>query len=275
MYNKLLSSSVNRGAHLVSDNVTQLAQPAQSGLCSGRTHHFNDGEEHDGHGVPHAMTIDDWTERFLGTASLPQEVRDRLLKVARLKHLAQGSEVFGPQNVPDGLLFLYNGRIRVSQTSESGREIVLYRVEAGESCVLTTACMLTEESYNAHGIAETDLTVVKLPKAAFDRLAAEEAAFREFVFAAYSRRLIDLLRVVDDVAFGRIDVRLAERLLTLAGDKQEVRATHQQLATELGTAREVISRVLHDFQNRELIAQARGRISLTDKSALTTLAASA
>lgn len=221
------------------------------------------------------MTIDDWTERFLGTASLPQEVRDRLLKVARLKHLAQGSEVFGPQNVPDGLLFLYNGRIRVSQTSESGREIVLYRVEAGESCVLTTACMLTEESYNAHGIAETDLTVVKLPKAAFDRLAAEEAAFREFVFAAYSRRLIDLLRVVDDVAFGRIDVRLAERLLTLAGDKQEVRATHQQLATELGTAREVISRVLHDFQNRELIAQARGRISLTDKSALTTLAASA
>ncbi len=219
------------------------------------------------------MTLD-WTERFQGTAALPRSVRDRLIDVARIIHMDPGAQVFGPANVPDSLFFLYDGRIRVSQTSDTGREITLYRVDAGESCVLTTACMLAEEAYNAEGVAETEITAVVLPKPAFDRLVAEEEAFRKFVFAAYSKRLIDLLRVVDDVAFGHMDVRLAERLLSLAGDLKEIPATHQQLASELGTAREVVSRVLSDFQKREMIAQSRGRIALTDKNALKILAGS-
>ncbi len=186
----------------------------------------------------------------------------------------KGSEVFGPANIPDSLFFLFDGTLRVLQTSENGREIVLYRVDAGDSCVLTTACMLAEEAYNAEGVAETELIAITLPKLAFERLVTEKAAFRNFVFAAYSRRLIDLLRVVDDVAFGRIDVRLAHRLLALAGDQAEISATHQHLASELGTAREVISRVLQDFQKRGLIAQSRGRIALLNRSALEALAAS-
>jgi CRP/FNR family transcriptional regulator len=220
------------------------------------------------------MSIGDWTERFQGTRALPRSVRDRLLKVAQIRNYPKGHQVFGPRNVPDSLLFLAAGTIRVSQSSDSGRDIVLYRVDAGESCVLTTACMLAEEAYNAEGVAETDITVVTLPKLAFDSLVADEPAFRNFVFAAYSRRLIDLLRVVDDVAFGRIDVRLAERLLVLAGSDKEIAATHQQIASELGTAREVISRVLNDFQKRGLIAQSRGRIAVLDKPTLRALAES-
>lgn len=216
----------------------------------------------------------DWTERFQGTAALPRAVRDRLIDVARIIQMEEGAQVFGPANVPDSLFFLYDGRIRVSQSSDTGREITLYRVDAGESCVLTTACMLAEEAYNAEGVAETEITAVVLPKPAFDRLVAEEEAFRKFVFAAYSKRLIDLLRVVDDVAFGHMDVRLAERLVALSGDLKEIPATHQQLASELGTAREVVSRVLSDFQKREMIAQSRGRIVLIDKNALKILASS-
>ncbi len=222
--------------------------------------------------VDGATRIEDWTERFQGTRALPQAVRDRLIRAARIVRIDKGTQVFGPDNVPDRLFFLYDGRIRVSQTSDGGREIVLYRVEAGDSCVLTTACMLAEEAYNAEGIAETDVVAVVLAKPDFDRLVAEEEPFRKFVFDAYSRRLIDMLRVVDDVAFGRIDVRLAERLLALAGDMKEVEATHQDLASELGTAREVISRVLADFQKRGLVQQSRGRIRLEDKSALRALA---
>ncbi|MEL6957400.1 MAG: Crp/Fnr family transcriptional regulator [Pseudomonadota bacterium] len=217
---------------------------------------------------------DDWTARFQGTAALPPQVRARLRKAARTLRMKAGAQVFGPTNVPDSLFFLSEGRIRVSQTSHNGREIVLYRVDAGESCVLTTACMLAEEAYSAEGTAETDITAIVLPKAAFDQLVAEEEAFRKFVFAAYSRRLIDLLRVVDDVAFGRLDVRLAERLLELAGTGDEIRTTHQHLATELGTAREVISRVLQDFQKREMIGQSRGRVVLLDRAALANLASS-
>lgn len=220
------------------------------------------------------MDIGDWTDSFKGTRNLPRDVRDRLIQSARVARFAQNAEIFGPENVPDNLLFLYQGRLRVSQMSEGGREIVLYRVEAGESCVLTTACMLAEEAYSAQGTAETDVIAIVLPKYAFDRLVAEEPEFRNFVFAAYSRRLIDLLRVVDDVAFGRIDVRLSQRLLDLAGQACEISATHQQLASELGTAREVVSRVLHDFQKRGLIEQARGCIVLRDRDALGTLAQS-
>jgi len=218
--------------------------------------------------------IADWTERFRGTAALPRPVRDRLVSVARIVKFSKGAQVFSPDNIPESLLFLYDGRIRVSQSSENGREIVLYRVDAGESCVLTTACMLSEEAYNAEGIAETDITAVVLSKPGFDRLAAEEEAFRKLIFSAYSRRLIDLLRVVDDVAFGHIDVRLADRLVALAGDLREISATHQDLASELGTAREVVSRVLSDFQKREMISLSRGRITLTNKPALRALAKS-
>lgn len=220
------------------------------------------------------MSDFDWTERFQGTAALPPDVRKRLNATARILHFKAGDQVFGPMNVPDRLFFLYEGRIRVSQSSDNGREIVLYRVDAGESCVLTTACMLAEEAYSAEGVAETDVTAVVLPRIAFDRLAAEEDAFRNFVFAAYSRRLIDLLRVVDDVAFGRIDVRLAERLLALGEGCKEIRTTHQALAGELGTAREVISRVLNDFHKRGLIEQARGVITFTDKAGLAAIAQS-
>ncbi|NIZ15235.1 Crp/Fnr family transcriptional regulator [Phaeobacter sp. HF9A] len=206
---------------------------------------------------------------------MSRPVRDRLLALGRVSHFTKGQRIFDPFHVPDSLLFLVDGSIRVSQTSGSGRDIVLYRVEAGESCVLTTACMLAEEAYNAEGTAKPEAPAVDLPRPAFDRLVAEEPAFRSFVFAAYSRRLIDLLRVVDDVAFGRIDVRLADRLLTLAGAQGEITATHQQLASELGTAREVISRVLQDFQRREFITQSRGHVTILDRAGLTALAQSA
>lgn len=214
------------------------------------------------------MTIADWTERFQGTRGLPRAVRDRLLASTQIMRYKRGQTVFSPDNRPDNLLFLVEGTLRVSQTAESGREIVLYRVEAGESCVLTTACMLAEEAYNAEGVAETPLVAVALSRDNFDRLAAEEPSFRKFVFAAYSRRLLDLLHVVDEVAFGRIDVRLAGRLLALAGETVEVAATHDDLARELGTAREVVSRVLQDFQKRGFISQSRGRVRLLSRDSL-------
>lgn len=215
--------------------------------------------------------MEDWTGRFQGTSRLPREIRDRLLQRSRIVSFPAGQTVFAPGNTPDSLLFLLEGRVRVSQMSESGREIVLYRVTAGESCVLTTACILAEEAYTAEGVAETPVRAVALPRAAFDDLAARFPAFRDFVFAAYSRRLIDLLRVIDDVAFGRIDMRLAARLLALAGEDAVLEVTQAQLATELGTAREVVTRQLNEFQRRGWLAQARGRIELRDKSALKTL----
>lgn len=219
------------------------------------------------------MTEFDWIGRFEGLSILPDGVRATLIERARILQVARGTTLFAPGLEPANLLLLLNGTVRVQQSSESGREIILFRVEAGESCVLTSACLLAHQDYTAEGIAETDVTAVAIPGAVFDDLIGRSRAFRAFVFQAYARRFTDLFRVIDEVAFGRIDMRLAERLLALSRDGSEVHATHQQLASELGSAREVISRQLTDFQRRGLITQARGLVRLVDRNSLAAISA--
>jgi CRP/FNR family transcriptional regulator, anaerobic regulatory protein len=216
---------------------------------------------------------EDWIARFPGLSGLETTVRERLVREGRITQVPAGTRIFGPGKPPTQLLLLLDGSVRVQQTSEGGREIVLYRIEAGQSCVLTTACLLAYEDYLAEGIAETDVTAVAVPRQVFDELLAGSAQFRSFVFTAYSRRITDLFRVIDEVAFQRVDIRLAQRLVDLSRGTGAVRATHQELAAELGTAREVISRQLQEFQRRGWIAQARGAIALRDRAALEALAA--
>lgn len=218
-------------------------------------------------------TTADWTLRFAGLAALPEALRQALRDGSDVRDVPQGTRIFGPGQKPDHLLMLLDGSVRVQQRSESGREVFLYRVLAGESCVMTTSCMMAMEDYAAEGIAETDCRAVAIPRKLFDDLLGQAPAFRQFVFNAYSRRIADLFVLIDDIVSRRVDVRLAERLLALA-DKGRVSATHQVLATELGSAREVISRILQDFQRRGWIAQARGEIALTAPAALHRLARS-
>lgn len=220
------------------------------------------------------QTDTDWTEQFPGLARLSAEIRERLVKGSQIVEVPKGTMIFGPGQTPEHLLLLLDGAVRVQQKSDSGREIYLYRVTAGESCVLTTACLLAYEAYAAEGMAETDVRAVAIPRPVFDDLLSRSPEFREFVFAAYARRITDLFMVIDELAFRRVDVRLAARLLALADSSGAVRATHQTLATELGTAREVVSRTLQDFQRRGWIEQARGEIRLLNRDSLTHLARS-
>ncbi len=216
----------------------------------------------------------DWIDQFEGLKSLSPDLRAELVQGSRLVSVPAGTRVFEPGQSADNLLLLLDGTVRVQQTSENGREVFLYRVHAGESCVLTTACMLAFENYAAEGVAETDVHAVAIPRRTFDALAGRSAPFREFIFAAYSRRIIDLFTLIEHIVFQRMDVRLAARLLELAGTGDMVQATHQVLGKELGTAREVISRTLADFQRRGWIEQARGELRLTDRAALRQLAQS-
>lgn len=220
-----------------------------------------------------SRTESSWIDRFEGLSRLPADIRGALTDGSQVVSLPKGATVFAPGQSADNLLLLLEGSVRVQQRSDTGREVFLYRVHAGESCVLTTACMLAHESYSADGIAETDVRAVAIPRATFDGLVARSAEFREFVFNAYSRRITDLFSLIDEIVFQRIDVRLAARLIELAQDGV-VKATHQVLANELGTAREVISRTLSEFQRRGWIEQARGEVHLTAPAALGRMARS-
>lgn len=117
-----------------------------------------------------------------------------------------------------------------------------------------------------------DIRAVAIPRRAFDDLIAQSAEFRRFVFSAFSQRVTNLFRVIDDVAFARMDIRLAEKLLELAGKSHQLAITQQQLASELGTAREVISRMLAAFHRRGWISSARGNVTIQNRPALDRLA---
>lgn len=219
----------------------------------------------------------DWMALFPGLAVLDEEVRDTLAARARLGTYKAGTVLFGPGMEPQSLLLLTRGTIKVQKVSEQGREIVLYRVSAGESCILTSACMLayqgqSAEDQTAEGVAETDIEAVAIPRAVFEDLISRSGGFRQFVFAAYAKRLTDLFMVIDDVAFQRIDLRLAQKLLELADKNGAVATTHQQLAKELGSAREVISRQLQEFQRRGWVRGSRGQIMLLDRPAIESFA---
>jgi len=217
----------------------------------------------------------EWIDRFEGLKRLPADLREALVDGSQVVEVPAGTQVFAPGQSADNLLLLLDGTVRVQQKSDTGREVFLYRVNAGESCVLTTACMLAFEDYSADGIAETDVRAVAIPRATFDELAARSPVFRDFIFKAYSRRITDLFTLIDDIVFQRMDVRLAARLLELAGEGDVVHATHQVLANELGTAREVISRTLSEFHRRGWVEQSRGEVRLVGRSGLERLARSA
>lgn len=211
---------------------------------------------------------DSWISKFKGLTRLPAEVQAELERGSEIVSVPAGTQIFAPGQTADNLWLLVDGTVKVQQKSETGREIFLYRVHAGESCVLTTACMLAFEDYAAEGTTETDVKAVAIPRKTFDTLVAKSPLFREFVFAAFSRRITDLFTLIDDIVFQRMDVRLASRLLELANQDNVVLATHAMLGTELGTAREVISRTLAEFHRRGWVEQSRGEVRILDNEGL-------
>ena len=167
-------------------------------------------------------------------------------------------------------LLVIEGSIKVLARSESGREIVLYRVKRGGSCVLTTSCLLSHSHYPAEGITETPVRALAIPATAFHQGLEESAKFRQFVFEAYGQRLAEIIALVQEISFSQINRRLARYLLQHASEN-ELKITHQDLATELGSAREVISRQLKEFERQGWLEQQRGKIIIIEPDNLLTL----
>ena len=203
---------------------------------------------------------------------MPADVRHRLERDGQVVRNAPGQVVFGGTTCPNRLFFLLEGTLRVVRPGGEVREITLFRVTGGESCILSTACLLAEEARTARGVAETDLLAVAVPRASFDALMADSSDFREIVLHAYGRRVAELITRLHDVTNRSIDSRLAEHLLTsAAGDS--VRTTHAALAADLATARPVISRALAGFRQAGLVTQDRGCLIIRDQEGLARRAA--
>lgn len=189
-------------------------------------------------------------------------------QVALFTRIPAGWDVFVEGDRADAIALLISGVVRVYKIGETGREITLYRFGLGESCILTANAILSQQSFPAIATVEQEAEAVMITAETFREWVRKYDLWREFVFDMLSQRLSTVMAIVDEVAFGRMDRRLASLLLKRARAGNPVRITHQEIASELGSSREVISRLVEDFAGRGLLRSGRGTLEVLDFSAL-------
>lgn len=218
------------------------------------------------------VTKSQLAELLSGLPSADEVVLDELLRDAQVISLDQGQFVFHAGDLCKAFLVLLDGEVRVQLISPAGREVTLYRIGPGGSCILTTSCLLSHENYPAEAIAESNVQALAIPTSSFQSALEDSTWFRQVVFDGFSSRLSSVIRKIEELAFTSIDSRLAAVLLEL--DRKGVNdVTHQDIAVELGTAREVVSRHLKRFETDGMVRLGRGQISITDKHRIRALAA--
>jgi CRP/FNR family transcriptional regulator, anaerobic regulatory protein len=214
----------------------------------------------------------DWLESFPALIQLEPNAREILLKSARIVEAPVGTIGYREGGACGAYVMRLAGQSRVYKMSASGREILLYRVAAGETCVITTTCLLGNSNYPASTIVEESIRDVIIPSAAFNQLMIDSKVFRTFVMTNYGALISDLIVLLDEVAFHSLDARLAKLLLD--ANNVTISRTHQLMADELGTAREVVSRQLKRFEQKGWVKLGRGHVEIANRSALEKLAQS-
>ncbi|WP_377274837.1 Crp/Fnr family transcriptional regulator [Rhizobium sp. R86522] len=212
-----------------------------------------------------------WAEQASFLAEIDPDAR-RALETLKPMHVPARTTLFRPGDAAQSFVILLSGRIGVYLTGRNGRELLLYSVTPGETCVQTTLGVLGGAVYSGEAVAESDLVAVMVPPAIFETLMADSVAFRHFVFRAFADRLGDLMFVLEQVAFVKVEQRLAHALIERADEEGHVALTHQELAVIIGTAREVVSRRLEALVSKGVVANERGQIRIINRGELARMA---
>ncbi|MBL9173658.1 MAG: Crp/Fnr family transcriptional regulator [Verrucomicrobiales bacterium] len=201
--------------------------------------------------------------------SAPAAVRTEFERVAQPFALPAGRAVLGPGELCSGMSFIVEGAVRVYLIGENGREVTLYRVTDGEACVLTASCLLGQSEFPAAAIVETPVQGAAVPGPVFRDWVSRHSHWREYVFRLIATRLASVLGQMNDVVFQPLEARLARHLLQFSGGRAgPVCVTQEELAHELGSAREVISRVLGRWRESGMVDLEKGVVHLRSATAL-------
>jgi CRP/FNR family transcriptional regulator len=187
-----------------------------------------------------------------------------------VKHLPAGAMYLREGDRCAGIALVLEGRLRVAKSSRAGREITLYHIVPGETCILTASCLLSGAVYPAHASVVDHVTAALIPADMFHHLFETEPAVRSFVFDHFADRLAATMTLLEEVAFRRVDQRAARWLVETADAHHVVALSHEEIAAQLGTARVVVSRLLEDFQSRGWVILGRRRVEIGDSQALLT-----
>jgi CRP/FNR family transcriptional regulator, anaerobic regulatory protein len=221
--------------------------------------------------MPVAVHREKILDLYPALAGLPGHRLSALLQPKAVMQVPASTRIFAEHQPCHGFPLLLEGSIKVVKQAASGRELMLYRVAPGGSCIITSSCLLGHSDYNARGIAESPLSLLLLPAPVFGQLMLDHAPFRDFVFHLFAERIGELMQLVEEVAFARLDQRLAK--LLLARNDSVLNVTHQQLADELGSVREIVSRLLKGFAEQGLVSLGREHLTITDRVRLQEIAA--
>jgi len=208
---------------------------------------------------------DQLLQRFPIFADLPEQRLTQVLEESQLRRVAAGGTMFEANLPCTGFPLVLEGSVRVAKMAPTGREIVLYRVAPGEGCILAGSCLLGHSDYSATALAEDDVTVLVIPPPLFQELLLHHEPFRRFVFDMYGARLGEVMELLEEVAFRRLDTRLAQLLIHRG---PVIEATHQSLADELGSVRVFVSRLLRNFEQRGWVKLEREKVTVTDLQGL-------
>lgn len=184
------------------------------------------------------------------------------------KLINEGTFIYHEGDECSSIAFVINGSIRVAKTGMNGREVTLYRVNRGEACILTVSSILSKISYPATAIAETDTEVIILPVNQFRALMVSNTELQHYIYKLLSERLVDVLALVDAIIFRRMDERLIEFLVERSQHNEILEITHEEIAIELGSAREVVSRIMKEIEKEGLIHLSRGKVTLINRQKL-------
>jgi CRP/FNR family transcriptional regulator, anaerobic regulatory protein len=212
--------------------------------------------------------IDRFLEPFgslFPSAEWPQAKRQRVLESLHFREMEEGATILREGQVCSSVPFVIEGAIRVFKTADSGREITLYRIEKGESCILSTGCGKGLAAFPATVMTDKPTFAAFMPSDMVRRLFAEGPSFRDFVLEQYSSRMAEVMELVQEIAFRHVDERLHQWLADSASRSSDRRVlvTHQELADHVGTSREVVSRILKDWEQRGALEISRGAIILS------------
>jgi CRP/FNR family transcriptional regulator len=211
-------------------------------------------------------------ERMMQALPILKQAEAKLLDEFQQKaffaRIPAGHDVFVEGDRVDAIALLVSGVVRVYKVGETGHEITLYRFGNGESCILTANAILSQKNFPAVATVEKEAEAVMIPADAFRDWVKRYDLWRGFVFDLLSNRLSSVMAIVEEVAFRRMDARLATFLLERSRRADSIYITHQEIAAELGTSREVISRILEDFSAGGMISASRGIIRVLDRETL-------
>jgi len=207
------------------------------------------------------LSQNEFIELFPALINAPEgQIRDILSK-ATISSFPAGMIVYSEGDFCPAIAFLLSGEIRVYKVAEGGREITLYEIGRGDTCILNASCILAKSGYPANAVSLSEGSMLLVPADAFRSFMSTSEDMRQFVFEMLNRRLTTVMTLVEEVAFGRMDTRLKEYLLAKA-EHGVLRTTHQNIAYDLGTSREVVSRLLKDLERKGVVAISRSEITL-------------